>query len=79
MWVPDSLGVSGKTLKHKVKFTHKLTDSSKRPYFIHRFCDEISTAAASAKAMASVIIIAFIFVILNSLELIAQSRSYCRT
>jgi hypothetical protein len=46
MWAPISLGVSGKTLEHKVKFSHKLTDSSKRPYFIHRFCDEISIATA---------------------------------
>jgi hypothetical protein len=52
MWAPVTLGVSGKTLKNNVKSTHKLTDSSKRPYFIHRSCDEISIATDSAKAMA---------------------------
>jgi hypothetical protein len=41
-----SPGVSGKPLKHKVKFSHKFTDSSKQPYFIHLFCDEISIATA---------------------------------
>jgi hypothetical protein len=53
MWAPVSLSVSSETLKHKTKFCYTLTDNSKRPYFIHRFCDEDSTA--SAKAMASVI------------------------
>jgi hypothetical protein len=46
MWAPVSLSVSSKTLKHKKKFSHILTDNSKRPYFIHRFCDEYSTTAA---------------------------------
>jgi hypothetical protein len=33
MWAPVSLGVSSKTLKHKAKFSHKLTDKSKRRIF----------------------------------------------
>jgi hypothetical protein len=52
MLAPVSLGVSSKTLKHKAKFSHKLTNKSKQPYFIHRFCDEISTSA-SKKHFAS--------------------------
>jgi hypothetical protein len=31
-------GVSSKTLKRKAKCSHKLTDKSKWPYFIHCFC-----------------------------------------
>jgi hypothetical protein len=49
MWAPlapVSLSVSSKTFKHKTKFSHILSDNSKRPYFIHRFCDEYSTVAA---------------------------------
>jgi hypothetical protein len=46
MWAPVSPNVYSKTLKHKVKFCQKFTDNSKRTFFINRFCDEYTTAAA---------------------------------
>jgi hypothetical protein len=46
MWAPVSLGISSKTLKDEVKFSLKLTNKNKRPFFIHRFCDEFSAVAA---------------------------------
>jgi hypothetical protein len=38
MWDAVSQGVSSETLKHKLKFIHKLTDNNKRPF--------LSTASA---------------------------------
>jgi hypothetical protein len=60
MRTPVSLSVSSKTLKYKTKFSHILTDNSKRSYFIHRFCDEYSIAAAMGESYGQYATIYFI-------------------
>jgi hypothetical protein len=44
VWAPVSISVTSKVLKqYKIQ---SYSDNSKRPHFIHRFCDEYSTDAA---------------------------------